>query len=76
MEQAQIMNRHRFSIRRSTAEKLEATDFSHLESSFKIIQDDNPIAKRVLVLFTTYNCGKQTVIQRLVNCMEEFYEQQ
>jgi len=74
METQQITHRHRFSVRRTTAEKLQIFDFSHLESSFKIIQDQDPIAKRVLVLFTTLNCGKQNVMQRLINCMEEFYE--
>jgi hypothetical protein len=66
-------HRHRFSIKRMTGEKLQAFDFSHLESSFKIIQEENPESKRVLIQFTTSNCGKQTVLQRLVNCLEEFY---
>jgi hypothetical protein len=67
------LHRHRFSIPRATGLQLEAFDFSHLESSFKIIQDENPESKRVLVQFTTANCGKQNVLQRLINCMEEFY---
>lgn len=67
------LHRHRFSITRSTGLQLESFDFSHLESSFKIIQDENPESKRVLVQFTTANCGKQNVLQRLINCIEEFY---
>jgi hypothetical protein len=67
------LHRHRFSIPRATGLQLESFDFSHLESSFKIIQDENPESKRVLVQFTTANCGKQNVLQRLINCMEEFY---
>jgi hypothetical protein len=67
------LHRHRFSITRATGIKLEAYDFSHLESSFKIIQDENPESKRVLVQFTTANCGKQNLLQRLINCIEEFY---
>ena len=67
------LHRHRFSITWATGLQLESFDFSHLESSFKIIQDENPESKRVLVQFTTANCGKQNVLQRLINCIEEFY---
>lgn len=67
------LHRHRFSITRATGLQLESFDFSHLESSFKIIQDENPESKRVLVQFTTSNCGKHWVLQRLINCIEEFY---
>ena len=58
-------HRHRFSCPRNVAKKLEAYDGSLIESSCKIIQDVNPESPTVLVQFSTGQCAKQTVIQRL-----------
>ena len=61
----QTYHRHRFSCPRKVAAKLEAYDGSLIESSCKIIQDVNPDSQNVLVQFSTGQCAKQTVIQRL-----------
>jgi len=58
-------HRHRFSCPRKVAKQLEAYDGSLIESSCKIIQDINPDSATVLVQFSTSQCAKQTVIQRL-----------
>lgn len=58
-------HRHRFSCPRKVAKQLEAYDGSLIESSCKIIQDINPESTTVLVQFSTSQCAKQTVIQRL-----------
>lgn len=58
-------HRHRFSCPRKVAKQLEAYDGSLIESSCKIIQDVNPESTTVLVQFSTSQCAKQTVIQRL-----------
>ena len=60
-----IYHRHRFACPRAVAKKLEAYDGGLLESSCKIIQDVNPDSPNVLVQFSTSQCAKQTVIQRL-----------
>ena len=61
----QTYHRHRFSCPRKVAKQLEAYDGGLLESSCKIIQDLNPDSPNVLVQFSTSQCAKQTVIQRL-----------
>ena len=61
----QAYHRHRFSCPRLVAKKLEAYDGSLIESSCKVIQDVNPESPTVLVQFSTGQCAKQTVIQRL-----------
>ena len=61
----QAYHRHRFSCPRSVAKKLESYDGSLIESSCKVIQDVNPESPTVLVQFSTGQCAKQTVIQRL-----------
>ncbi len=58
-------HRHRFACPRVVAHQLEAYDGSLLEASCKIIQDNNPESPNVLVQFSTSQCAKQTVIQRL-----------
>ena len=61
----QTYHRHRFSCPRNVAKLLEAYDGGLLESSCKVIQDLNPDSSNVLVQFSTSQCAKQTVIQRL-----------
>lgn len=61
----QTYHRHRFSCPRKVAKQLEAYDGSLIESSCKIIQDVHPDSVNVLVQFSTSQCAKQTVIQRL-----------
>jgi len=61
----QTYHRHRFSCPRKVAKLLEAYDGGLLESSCKVIQDLNPDSSNVLVQFSTSQCAKQTVIQRL-----------
>ena len=65
----QAYHRHRFACPRAIAKKLEAYDGSLIESSCKIIQDVNPESPTVLVQFSTGQCAKQTVIQRLATIL-------